>query len=242
MAPRFTVVVLLTEPDVTVIVAEDSFSRVSRSVAWPSWLVRKMDDSEARLPALVLKTRGTSDKALLSLSKTVAVIREVKSGGPTVAGFAVTRILMPVALPMSTGVASVAVIPAPDRASTAASPARPLPQRKPRATPFCISTRCSMMPTFVVKKICVPSGSVPPPSSALLKPVTVIVETPLTAGMAVGLAEIESSEPIVAVSGTLSQRISETNATISVMSEPDKSVRRLFFIGPRYAPTRSSPG
>jgi hypothetical protein len=46
-----------------------------------------------------------------------------------------------------------------------------------------------------------------------------MVETPLKAGIAVGFAVIDSSEPVVAVSGTLSHRMSEAAATTAARSE-----------------------
>jgi hypothetical protein len=56
--------------------------------------------------------------------------------------------------------------------------------------PLDVETRSSITPTVVVKKIWVPSATVPPPSATALKAITVIVDSPLIR-IAVGLALIE---------------------------------------------------
>jgi len=194
----------LIAPEIAVTFASSSFRSVRRSVACPFALVLRLVPAEASAPALVVKMMGTSDIRLLLLSKTVATNSVVKLGEVRVGGLAVRRILIPSALPMSTRASpsSGAKMPAPERAMTVARPARPLLRRVPRATPFCISTRSSMVPTSVVKKIWVPSVSGPPPSATALKPTTVMVETPSKTGMAVGLAVMKSVAPSVAVKGT----------------------------------------
>ncbi len=163
---------------------------------------------------------GTSRKGLLLLSKAVAMRSEVKLGETTVTGFAVRTMLTPVPVPTRTPSSRVAVTPVPEEAVIVAAPARPLLRSFARAMPLDVETRSSITPTVVVKKIWVPSATVPPPSSTDLKAITVIVDSPLIRGIAVGLALIERVAPSGEIRGTSPPQPDATRASPTTTPSP----------------------